>query len=411
MQERWTGRGRAPRSACLLVALAGIVLALAAGCGGDDSGDASKPGDGDRDGGRAGRDGGSARDASTSTRDAAAVDAGMFAADEPLSAPDLTWTWVDFPNTQCRNGSTAGIALSLNGDSDKLMIYLEGGGACFDGLTCVGNPDSVGDQRLERTGGLFARGQPENPVADWNHVFVPYCTGDVHAGTNPRGVIPGLPEQRFVGRLNLEKFLLRIVPTFPNASQVLLTGVSAGGFGAAANTEFVQRAFGDIPVTVIDDSGPPMSTEYLPECLQARWRQLWGFEESILADCGADCPNPDDYSIPYTLHVAREFPDRMGGLIETTADSVITLFYGYGTNNCTGSLLTPMSAEDFTAGLLDYRATVQDAGANLGTYFVTGSQHTWLGGASLYTQTTGGVRMIDWVTDIIEGRAAEHVGP
>jgi hypothetical protein len=233
----------------------------------------------------------------------------------------------------------------------------------------------------------------------------------VHAGTNAQGVIPGLPEQRFVGRLNLEKFLQRIVPTFPNASQVLLTGVSAGGFGAAANTEFVQRAFGDIPVTVIDDSGPPMSTDYLPECLQARWRQTWGFEQSILADCGDDCPNPDDYSIPYTLHVAREFPDRMGGLIETTADSVITLFYGYGTNNCTGSLLTPMSAEDFTAGLLDYRAIVQDAGANLGTYFVPGSQHTWLGGNALYTQTTGGVRMIDWVTDIIEGRAAAHVGP
>jgi hypothetical protein len=395
MQWRWTGRG-----ACLLVAM------LAAGCSGDDSGDASAAGDDERDGGPA-------RDAGPSSADGAADagDGGAFVADEPLAAPDLVWTWVDFPNTQCRNGSTAGLALSLNSDSDKVMIFLQGGGACFDGLTCVGNPDSVGDQRLQQTGGLFAREQADNPVKDWNHVFVPYCTGDVHAGTNAQGVIPGLPEQRFVGRLNLEKFLQRIVPTFPNASQVLLTGVSAGGFGAAANTEFVQRAFGDIPVTVIDDSGPPMSTDYLPECLQARWRQTWGFEQSILADCGDDCPNPDDYSIPYTLHVAREFPDRMGGLIETTADSVITLFYGYGTNNCTGSLLTPMSAEDFTAGLLDYRAIVQDAGANLGTYFVPGSQHTWLGGNALYTQTTGGVRMIDWVTDIIEGRAAAHVGP
>jgi hypothetical protein len=101
----------------------------------------------------------------------------------------------------------------------------------------------------------------------------------------------------------------------------------------------------------------------------------------------------------------------MGGLIETTADGTITLFYGYGTNGCTGNFLTPMPADEFEAGLLDYRATIMGVGASLGTYYIPGSQHTWLGGGAIYTQNTGGVPLIDWITDIIEGTGAAHVGP
>jgi hypothetical protein len=101
----------------------------------------------------------------------------------------------------------------------------------------------------------------------------------------------------------------------------------------------------------------------------------------------------------------------MGGLIETTGDSVISLFYGYGTGDCTGNFLTSLPPETFSAGLLDYRATIQGIDAKLGTYFISGTQHTWLAGGSIYTHTTGGVRMIDWITDIIEGTAAAHVGP
>jgi hypothetical protein len=324
----------------------------------------------------------------------------------------MTWTWVDFPDTQCRDGSPAGLNLNLNSASDKLMIFLQGGGACFDSLTCASNPYDASGQKGAQTAGLFERGHADNPVGDWNFVFVPYCTGDVHLGTNANGMVSGVAgTQRFVGRLNLEKFLHRIVPTFPNVTKVLLTGVSAGGFGAAANTEFVQWVFGDVPLTAIDDSGPPMSTQYLPECLQEKWRMTWGFDNSLLVDCGADCPNPNDYSIPYTLHVAKKFPGKMGGLIETTGDSVITLFYGYGANGCTGSFLTPVPAAQFQAGLLDYRATVMGAGAQLGTYFIPGTQHTWLASGQVYTQTVGGVRMIDWITDIIEGTGASHVGP
>lgn len=331
---------------------------------------------------------------------------------EPLAANDMEWTWVDFPDSFCRDGSTAGLGLSLNSASDKVMIFMQGGGACFDFLTCATNPANAAMQKGPQMAGVFDRSQDANPVKDWNFVFVPYCTGDVHLGTKEDGSVESVNGvQKFVGRKNLLAYLNRIVPTFPDASQVLLTGISAGGFGAAANMEIVQWAFGDIPVTAIDDSGPPMASEYLPTCLQEKWRTTWGFDDSILQDCGDDCPDPNDYSIPYSVHVANKFPDRMGGLIETTNDSVITVFYGYGTDDCTGSFATPVPAETFKMGLLDYRSRIMELGANLGTYYVEGSTHTWLSGGAFYSQEVGGVKMVDWFRDIVEGTAAAHVGP
>ncbi len=52
-------------------------------------------------------------------------------------------------------------------------------------------------------------------------------------------------------------------------TKVLLTGISAGGFGAAANYPQVARAFAPVPVYDLDDSGPPGAEDpYLPKCLQ-----------------------------------------------------------------------------------------------------------------------------------------------
>jgi hypothetical protein len=334
----------------------------------------------------------------------------FVATGKPLSAPELTWTFIDFADTQCRDGSPAGLAVSLNSASDKVMIFLDGGGACFDTLTCAGNLANVSTQREERTMGIFDRARSEKPVQDWNIVFVPYCTGDVHGGTNEDGMIDGLP-QKFVGRLNLEKFLHRIVPTFTDSSQVLLTGSSAGGFGAALNLELVQWAFGSTPVTAIDDSGPPMSSEYVPECLQQRWRTVWGFDRSFLADCADDCPNPNDYALDYMKHVAAKYPDKLSGLIETTGDSVITLFYGFGNNDCTSIFPLPVPEQRFREGLLDFRETSMSLG-RFGTYFIASSVHTWLRDDTFYTQTSpDGVKLVDWYRDIVEGRAAAHVGP
>jgi hypothetical protein len=331
----------------------------------------------------------------------------------PIMAPERTWTWVPFPEAKCRSGSEAGLSVNLNPSSKRVMIYLEGGGACFDAQTCGSNPDSVGSQNPGNSG-VFARSRSENPVADWNYVYVPYCTGDVHMGAEKAGQIAGVTgTQQFVGRLNITAFLHRLVPTFSDAEQVVLTGVSAGGFGAASNAAYVQWAFGEVPLTLVDDSGPTFSADFMPKCL-TDLHLNWGLSGSILDDCGSACSATADYSTQFLDYTLFRAGDRPGGLIESDQDSVIRGFFGIGTNNgaddCMGVLLlTSMAADDFLAGLLDYRERVKKH-AKMSTFYPSSTQHTWLGGDGFYTGEAGGVTLVDWFKNVLEGKPAIHAG-
>lgn len=320
------------------------------------------------------------------------------------------WQWVPIAGARCRNGSETGIGVNLSSTTTRVMIYLEGGGACFNSLTCLANPAAFGqsDFGAGKSGGIFDRANTANPVRDWTHVYIPYCTGDVHVGNNPNANVPGGPmNQQFVGRLNMEASLRRIVPTV-NASLVLLTGVSAGGFGAAANYDLVSRYYGSVPVLLLDDSGPPMSSQYVPTCLQQQWRTIWGLDRTMLADCGSACPNQNDYLVDFSMFVINKYTSRAGGLVSALQDNTIRLFYGFGLNNCTVTGVPNMPAAQFQAGLEDYRSRIQ--GKNFGTYYVSSTSHTWIGGGTFYSTTVQNTPLTTWVAALINGTTS-HVAP
>jgi Pectinacetylesterase len=344
----------------------------------------------------------------------------QVASHEPITAPDLQWTWVPFPEAKCRDGSTTGLGVNLRGASTKVMIFLEGGGACFNAPTCGENfPNHFESTDFDSwktgrgQGGIFNRNDAGNPVKDWSFVYVPYCTGDVHAGSNPAGAPAGLSvPQVFVGYLNVAAYLRRLVPTFVGATQVLLTGVSAGGFGAAANYGQVAKAFGSVPVDLLDDSGPPMADPYLATCLGALVKNLWSLDKTFIADCGADCGATGDYWTASMLHATKGYPNRRFGLVESTADKTISAFFGFGASNCTA--IAPLSPDQFQAGLLDLRTKLAGS-PNVGTFYFPGSDHTSIDGSELDSRTTGGpdggtVKLADWIAALLAGTVS-NAGP
>ena len=130
--------------------LAVLALPLGVGCGGDSetqtasngAGASSSSGAGGSGGsGGAGGMGGSGGGGPTCAPE------GPFdgAAIKPIDAPPGDWTWIPVDGAVCRDGSGTGFGVrpSATG-SDKLVIYLEGGGACFNGTTCGINPGSFG---------------------------------------------------------------------------------------------------------------------------------------------------------------------------------------------------------------------------------------------------------------------------
>jgi hypothetical protein len=107
---------------------------------------------------------------------------------------------------------------------------------------------------------IFQRGSTVgNPWDDADLVFVPYCTGDLHVGTAMTSLTPtgGKPTPTyFYGGRNVDLDLASLALTYKGLTHIWLSGVSAGGFGSYLNQDVATRAFGGVPLDVVDDSGP-----------------------------------------------------------------------------------------------------------------------------------------------------------
>ncbi|MFO7566343.1 MAG: pectin acetylesterase-family hydrolase [Enhygromyxa sp.] len=321
---------------------------------------------------------------------------------ELLEPPAMEWTYFEVPGTRCMDGSTAGFGVSYNPDSPDVMIYLEGGGACFND-TCDFTAFNL--PFVPPSDGIFSRSSGANPVADWTMIYVPYCTGDIHAGDGEKQL--GGQLRQFRGYSNITKYLEQWVPSFP-AERVLLTGISAGGFGAALNTTQVARAYGDeVLLTVIDDSGPPLSDAVIPPCLQTLFRETWNLEATVLAEC-PNC-DPNDFASGLMDHVFENYPDVQFGLFSNSADQIIRTYMGFGWgngqhDNCEGVPLA-VPALTYSADLIAIRALHE---AHASTFYVLGVGHTALRVGFNLTYADG-VSLPEWIADVIDGQIS-HLG-
>jgi hypothetical protein len=395
-----------------------LAAVVAAGCGGSDSADGSGKPRADASTADAGSD--AAQDATVASSDAAAdvaaVEEGGPVSDAaPLTPKPGVWTYYDVPGTMCLNGSTAGFGVITNPASKDLMIYLEGGGACFSDA-CDFTAFSV--PFIPPPDGIFNRNRAENPVRDWNVVYVPYCTGDIHAGDNQLTL--GGQLRQFRGYTNIAKYLSIWLATFPDVERVLLSGISAGGFGAGLNLEQVIEGLGPgRQYILIDDSGPPLSKAAMPPCLQAAFKQVWALDKTFLASCGSDCQSPDDFARDWIKHVISKYPTVRAGVFSNTRDAVIRAFMGAGWgngqyDNCDG-ILTSVPGSVYEQDLLALRGAFA---SKIGTYYVGPTQilygaglwHTVLRSPTYYTTNVEGVRVTEWLSGVIAGKV-QHVGP
>lgn len=336
---------------------------------------------------------------------------------DPITATAGDWTWVDFPDSKCQDGSPTGIGVNPSPTgSDRLVIYLEGGGACYNEITCatVANPNGFGRANFGggSSSGIFSRTDTTNPFHDWNIVYVPYCSGDIYAGNNPIPQMIGGVEKVYLGYINMGLFLNRLVPTFPTASMVVLTGSSAGGFGAAYNYERAQEAFGAVPVHLLNDSGPIMSPTYVRPCLQDLLRDTWNLNATLPVTC-TECLTRGTGLSEALPHVIARHPDRRFALLSATRDNVIRFFMGFGLSpDC--STAENFTGAQYTAGLLELRDDTLGSATNFRAWYIDSSEHTWLNRSpgGYVPPGTPAVPVRDFIQSFIDGDPAwSNVGP
>jgi hypothetical protein len=258
---------------------------------------------------------------------------------EPIQAPRNTWTWVDFPDSSCGDGSTTGIGVNP-GDSSNVLVFLEGGGACWSYDTCVGPGARVlrafGSAEFAivsttlQSGVTFQhsvldRAEALNPFRDWSFVYVPYCTGDVHAGNNvmlyqgPQGTTHPF---HHVGHQNVQAFLKRLAATFPGPGKLVVSGTSAGGFGAVANFDTFRTFWPTGQLYLIDDSGPPLEGSEAAARI-GFFDRSWNIYQALDAFC-PDCRQ--DLSNGFVA-LSAKYPEDRISLLSYQRDSVIPLFF------------------------------------------------------------------------------------
>jgi hypothetical protein len=217
-------------------------------------------------------------------------------------------------------------------------------------------------------------------------VFIPYVTGDVFFGSKPNGAVPGVEGTfQFVGKANMQKFLGRIIPTFKDAELVLLSGSSAGGIGALLNATYVADGFIDqghgARIFVLDDAGPFFDDAYLEVCIQQRYRDLYGLNDSFPADCpGCVDPSGGHLVVGVLQYLADKYPDRvLGGLVDSDQDEIMKFFFSEGLDNCmyvdnplTGLFLYP--ADRYPKALANILQDVV-APSRMSSYIWSGSLH------------------------------------
>jgi hypothetical protein len=314
----------------------------------------------------------------------------------PITATADKWTWVPFPDSSCANGTSTGIGVNLSGNpSSRVVIYLEGGGACWDELTCYtvmsavnfatgyGATNFTADTAvLDVPGGFFDRATASNPFKDYSYVYIPYCTGDVHAGNN---VVKFTGHTaHFVGYQNMGAYLARLVPTFSGADRIILAGSSAGGFGAALNWWRTQQAFGSIRVDLIDDSGTAMPDSALGDAgvsLEQTQGAAWNISVAFPPGCKA-CAT--DLSSLYGYY-EKAFASHRAALLSYENDTVLPTFFG-------------ITEAQFTEGLNQDIGSYFGAGSSLKYFTNAGAGHTmWF----TPTLTTGTTTVQQFITQMV----------
>lgn len=303
---------------------------------------------------------------------------GLGAPIEVARSAHETWVWEPVPAMRCADGSPAGVVVNLTERSRDAVIFFQGGGACWNELTCAvqpGNLRPMGDDPLatwmsdgeHAQSGIFDRDDPTNPLRDASYVVIPYCTGDLHLGDAVAGY--GV---HHVGYANVAAALTRIVPTFRHAPRVVVAGFSAGGVGAAASFHQIASAFeraGRRELFLVDDAGPVLRPPYLSALASHTIRAAWGLAGTIEPWC-PECAS-EGYHAAYATSL-RLHPGTRASVVCSYADSTVRVLYA--------ALLSPVENGRLEAGLEDFASALDADAATYApseqrTLFYEGSHH------------------------------------
>jgi len=220
------------------------------------------------------------------------------------------------------------------GDPDKLMIHLDGGGACWDEMTTTQGITACVPECVVRPmyGAFNTCPHPNgaNPFEGYTVILVPQCGGDLHAGnvTHPTWKHPMYPnasvEQR--GLINMRSVLEWVkANTAPKLTHFAFSGESAGAIGVQIWSPTILRELSYDRATILSDS----YVGVFPDNFQGHiFKNLGVCDSGLLFGENLKKCREGTITIPDVFTAAiQEFPDVLFGNINSKHDSTQVMFY------------------------------------------------------------------------------------
>lgn len=284
------------------------------------------------------------------------------------------------------------------GDSEKLMIHFQGGGACWNGVNCSAGPlqtfdDTVSDdESAQFAAGVFDVENEQNPVKDYTQVVVSYCTADVHIGDTTTDY--DTVEIEHNGIDNAQAVLDWVYENYPDPENVFVNGCSAGSYGSIYFAPTIAEHYANAAFVHLGDAGIGAAPQ--------GWAGLesWGAFEAVtdyFPELGDFTAATWDTNTFYEAAAAR-IPEGMFSQFTTIADEVQIAFFGLQ-----GGEL------DQWAPLAQEKLQALDVLDNFASYTGPGDIHCIIPRPEMYSMESNGVNFVDWLTALVNGEMVETI--
>ncbi|RPJ22558.1 MAG: hypothetical protein EHM35_18115 [Planctomycetaceae bacterium] len=315
-------------------------------------------------------------------------------------------------DSECADGSEFAF-FERRADPTRVVFYLDGGGVCFDATSCANantassaeraGPDYDPNIEGENPGGergMFDFSRDDNPFLDYSFIYVPLCTADSHLGNVTREYSPGLTVEH-KGFVNSTAALDYLAEHYPDATQVVVVGKTAGSVAAPLYGGLVTDLFPDARVTVFGaQSGAfPEDPRINAEVIGTQWGAFdnmpdWDVNTGLTArDWGVQ-----RFWIQAGLHAPDIVMARFDYAFDPHAVEALEYFSVSGVDPS-----NPLAVIDAN------EASIEAAGVILHSYTAPGQGHGILEYETFYDMQVNGVTLADWVEALIAGEPLDDV--
>jgi len=330
--------------------------------------------------------------------------------DVSAQAAAPAWTKVEGgPGTGCSHDSTFAFFVH-EGNPRHVMLYLDGGGACWNGTTCdlQGRPTYTVALDPARTGGegagILDVGHPENPLRDYSIVVVPYCTADVHLGSREVSYRDSLPADRaprtFVvrhqGASNVASAIGWIRSYWKAPEIVFVAGGSAGAIPSPVYAAELARNYPAARVVQLGDGAGGYRTEQVAGILAG-----WGVVERLRREPAYSGVDSSRFTFETLYNGAAKAAPRVQFAQYNNADDEIQVTF---------LKLLGLENPVLPALLRDNLADIRRQNGAFRSYTAPGTMHTILTRPEFYAMRVDDISLRDWIASLLEGRTVSDVG-